>query len=229
MTVHTCSSRTLLLIMKSFFQLSDIPTPSPLPAGLTLSQDTQARLARVPLPHHLANTSTLPHHLTNPGQPVPHHLANATTLPHHLTSASNQLGSNLTTASPHFSSSTSPPRWRISPTRLDPIRSDSSRLDQLTPSPTLATSSPLPAHTSPSRRASDQGGHRSGHGQNPEPDISPSRRTPAPPEHGGGYMENPDLTNSRLAPSSSRWGCCNSICLPKRNYICCPFCCCCWC
>ena len=199
--------------------MSDLPAGSPLPAGLALSQDTQARLARVPLPHHLANATTLPHHLTaNHGQPLNHHLANATTLPHHqlATNASNQLGSNLvTTASPQFSSSTSPTRWRISPTRLEnPSRSDSSRLDQtqLTPSPTPAACSPLPSHsTSPSRRASDHGGGpvRSGRA---EPDISPSHRSqPAPPpESGAGlrevHLENhqAELINSRLAPSGSR-------------------------
>ena len=173
--------------------MSDLPTGSPLPAGLALSQDTQARLARVPLPHHLAaNATTLPHHLSaNPGQPLTHQLANSTTtLPHH-NSASNQLGSNLTTtASPQFSSSTSPTRWRISPTRLEnPSRSDSS--------------SPLPSHsTSPSRRASEQGGGLS------RSDISPSHRSQT--EQGAGlrgvHLENhqADLINSRLAPSASR-------------------------
>ena len=170
---------------------SDLPAMPAGGGGLTLSQDTQARLARVPLPHHLT---------ANPGcQTLNHHLANATTLPHHLANSSNQGSANhLITASPQFSSSTSPTRWRISPTRLDPTRSDPTRLDQtqLTPSPT-PTCSPLPIHTSPSRRASDQGGSlRSGRPPNfPDPDISPNRRNPA--DH------QAELINSHLAPASS--------------------------
>ena len=53
--------------------------------GLALSRNTQARLARAPYPHHLT---------ANPGcQPLNHHLANATTLPHHMVNNASNQGS----------------------------------------------------------------------------------------------------------------------------------------
>ena len=186
-------------------QSSDPHTAPPLPLGLALSQETQARLARVPLPNHnhFTTSGNQPQYLTsvNSGRPV-------------VDRSNNQLQPQQ-----HLST-TSPTRWRTSPTRLDPTRSEVANQAssyQLTTSPTPSSSSPLNSQTSPSRRASDQGALWSSRRSQIEPNISPSRRTSAPHEHRG-HLENypQEINETHLAPFDSR--------LPVSNLFLCQRC-----
>ena len=173
-------------------QSSDPHTAPPLPLGLALSQETQARLARVPLPNH--------NHFPSSGN-QPQYLASANSS-RHVVDRSNQLQ-----PAQHLST-TSPTRWRTSPTRLDQTRpevANQASSYQLTTSPTPSSSSPLNSQTSPSRRASDQGALWSSRRSQIEPDISPSRRTSAPHEHRGHLENHPqEINETHLAPFDSR-------------------------
>ena len=192
-------------------QSSDPHTAPPLPLGLALSQETQARLARVPLPNH--------NHFPSSGN-QPQYLASATSSRHVVDRSNNQLQPQQ-----HLST-TSPTRWRTSPTRLDQTRSEVANQAssyQLTTSPTPSSSSPLNSQTAPSRRASDQGALWSSRRSQIEPDISPSRRTSAPHEHRD-HMENhpQEINETHLAPFDSRLRVSNLFCVndvSTRMYI----------
>ena len=177
-------------------QSSDPHTAPPLPIGLALSQETQARLARVPLPLHNHN------HFPSSGN-QPQYLASANSSRHVVDWSNNQLQPQQ-----QHLSTTSPTRWRTSPTRLDQTRpevANQASSYQLTTSPTPSSSSPLNSQTSPSRRASDQGALWSSRRSQIEPDISPSRRTSAPHEHRGHLENHPqEINETHLAPFDSR-------------------------